>query len=134
MNLLFFFQTKRRMPWIVVALLACLYLPFDRTLAADALDLLVAQLQSKSVLDRANAATRLGLFKDQRAVTALIAALDDTDRYVRSKAATALGQIGSAAAVTPLRHLSGDTDEGVRTAAAAAIKLITTNPDNKILP
>ncbi len=69
-------------------------LSFEGVALADRVDDLVKKLQSKTTVDRRDAAHELGKAKDARAVPPLIAALKDEEPMVRLDVSGALIEIG----------------------------------------
>jgi HEAT repeats len=81
---------------------------------------LVAALHDKSSRVRCDAAHKLGMLQDTRAVGPLVAMLENLDRNTRIAAATALGELGDQAAVEPLvtalRHEAFGADQAIKAA------------------
>jgi HEAT repeat protein len=82
---------------------------------------LINQLGGQDRQARADAAERLGGFKNRRATKPLIAALDDKDLDVRRAAVFALGQINDPSAFDPLIVGLKDNDIYIRLSAAQAM-------------
>ena len=85
---------------------------------------LMGRLMMGEEQERADAAGRLGILHDARAVPALVAALKDPSKLVRSNAAWALGEIGDPAAGPALREALNDEDEMTRNDAARALGML----------
>jgi len=83
---------------------------------------LMGRLMMGEEQERADAAGRLGILHDARAVPALAAALKDPSKLVRSNAAWALGEIGDPSAASALRETLSDPDAFTRNDAAEALR------------
>ena len=82
---------------------------------------LIAALRSPKVDRATQAANRLALINDPRAVEPLIVSLTDSWLFLRMAAARALGQLGDARAVEPLAIALKDKEASVRMAAVEAL-------------
>src|SRR5256712_12207788 len=85
----------------------------------------IAALKVEDWALREEAATRLGEFRDPRAVGSLVEALHDEDRAVREAATTALRKIGPPAAPALIVALQ-DPNGNVQEAAVAILKDVAT--------
>lgn len=93
----------------------------DPTQRDQAVEALVAALNTPEVGLRTNAATALGRIGDPRAVPALSRALGDPSALVRQAAAQALGRIGTPEAAFALLRALSDPDLRVRVQAVRAL-------------
>jgi len=80
--------------YLIPFLIVVSVVSFGGTALADRLDDLVKKLQSKTTLDRREAAHELGKAKEPRAVGPLISALKDAEPMVRLDVSGALIEIG----------------------------------------
>lgn len=90
-------------------------------MGSDAVNPLIAALQSNNSTQRIGAAQALGRIGDFRAVDPLIASLHDDFSLVRQAAATALGAIGSVDSVDPLIAVLQDNGSDAQEQAAKAL-------------
>ncbi len=93
-------------------------------IGADAVPLLIEQLQASAPAARTAAGALLGRIGDRRALAPLLAAVDDAVPDVVIAAVAALGSLGAAAALDPLFALFSHPSAAVRRAAIAAVHTI----------
>jgi HEAT repeat protein len=101
---------------------------FNRNLAPEGVEPLLAQLKDPLSQVRSDAADRLGFLKEQRAVEPMIDLLNDRDQVVKASAISALGLIGDRRAVEPLLGQLEDPDAHYRMLAVNALGQIA-DPD-----
>jgi HEAT repeat protein len=87
---------------------------------------LMGRLMMGEEEERAEAAGKLGILRDARAVPALVNALKDHSKLVRGNAAWALGEIGDIGAVPALKQTLEDEDQMIRQDASVALSKIET--------
>lgn len=98
----------RRAGWSL--LIGIILLNFGGLAWADRVDDLVHKLQSKTIVERRDAAHELGKAKDPRAVPPLIAALKDDEPMVRLDVSGALIEIGRPVVDPLIRAVKSDND------------------------
>lgn len=85
-------------------------LGFEGVALADRVDDLIKKLQSRTTMDRRDAAHELGKAKDARAVSPLIAALKDEEPMVRLDVSGALIDIGKPVVDPLIEAVKHDSD------------------------
>jgi len=96
---------------ILPILVACLlFFSVTGVALADRVDDLLKMLQSKTPMDRREAAHELGKIKDPRAVSPLIAALKDEEPMVRLDVSGALIEIGKPVVEPLIEAMKHDND------------------------
>lgn len=85
-------------------------LSFEGVALADRVDDLIKKLQSKTTMDRRDAAHELGKAKDARAVSPLIATLKDEEPMVRLDVSGALIDIGKPVVDPLIEAVKHDSD------------------------
>ena len=99
-----------RLHAIRILVIGSIFLGFGGAALADRVDDLVKKLQSKTVMERREAALELGRTKDPRAVTPLIAMLKDEEPMVRLDVSGALIEIGPPAVDPLIEAVRHDSD------------------------
>jgi HEAT repeat protein len=80
----------------------------------DEVDKFLTLLEEGDLLEKREAARKLGSLKDSRAVLSLIRALSSDDVALSRRAARSLGRLNDRRAVDPLIHLLGNEDDLLR--------------------
>jgi HEAT repeat protein len=91
-------------------IMGIIILSFEGVALADRVDDLIKKLQSKTTMDRRDAAHELGKAKDARAVSPLIAALKDEEPMVRLDVSGALFDIGKPVVDPLIEAVKRDSD------------------------
>lgn len=102
---------KLYVPAIIRSLMiGIVILSFEGVALADRVDDLIKKLQSKTTMDRRDAAHELGKAKDARAVSPLIATLKDEEPMVRLDVSGALIDIGKPVVDPLIEAVKHDSD------------------------
>lgn len=98
----------RPISWFLIV--GIIFFGFGGRALADRMDDLVSKLQSKTTMNRRDAAHELGKTKDPRAVAPLIAALKDEEPMVRLDVSGALIEIGQPVVDPLIQEVKSDND------------------------
>ncbi|MBI3812245.1 MAG: HEAT repeat domain-containing protein [Nitrospirae bacterium] len=102
---------KFNIPAIIrLLIMGIVILSFEGVALADRVDDLIKKLQSKTTMDRRDAAHELGKAKDARAVSPLIATLKDEEPMVRLDVSGALIDIGKPVVDPLIEAVKHDSD------------------------